>query len=77
MVILFVQYALTIDLRMTRCACVCVGRCVWVGVCVCTHMLCCVWLFVTPWTVAHQAPLSTEFSKQQYWNVLPLFVKML
>ena len=26
----------------------------------------CVWLFVTPWTIAHQAPLSMEFSKQEY-----------
>ena len=23
---------------------------------------------VTPWTVAHQAPLSLEFSEQEYWN---------
>ena len=23
-------------------------------------------LFVTPWTVAHQAPLSTGFSRQEY-----------
>ena len=22
----------------------------------------------TPWTVAHQAPLSMEFSKQEYWS---------
>ena len=28
-------------------------------------------LFVTPWTVAHQAPLSMEFSRQEYWNGLP------
>ena len=21
-----------------------------------------------PWTVAHQAPLSMEFSRQEYWN---------
>ena len=28
-------------------------------------------LFVTPWTVAHQIPLSMEFSKQQYWSRLP------
>ena len=28
-------------------------------------------LFVTPWTVAHQAPLSMEFSKQEYWSGLP------
>jgi len=25
----------------------------------------------TPWTVAHQAPLSVEFSRQQYWSGLP------
>ena len=30
-----------------------------------------IWLFVTPWTVAHQAPLSTEFSRQQYCGGLP------
>ena len=27
--------------------------------------------FVTPWTVAHQVPLSIEFSRQEYWNGLP------
>ena len=25
----------------------------------------------TPWTVAHQAPLSMEFFRQEYWNGLP------
>ena len=25
---------------------------------------------VTPWTVAHQAPLSMEFSRQEYWSGL-------
>ena len=30
-----------------------------------------VWLFATPWTVAHQAPLSMGFSRQQHWNGLP------
>ena len=25
-----------------------------------------IWLFVTPWAVAHQAPLSKEFSRQEY-----------
>ena len=25
-------------------------------------------LLATPWTVAHQAPLSMEFSKQEYWS---------
>ena len=24
-----------------------------------------------PWTVAHQAPLSMEFSRQEYWSGLP------
>ena len=27
-------------------------------------------LFATPWTVAHQAPLSMEFSRQEYWSRL-------
>ena len=26
-----------------------------------------VWLFATPWTVAHQAPPSLGFSRQEYW----------
>ena len=30
----------------------------------------CVWLFVTPWTVALQAPLSMGFSRQAYWSEL-------
>ena len=28
-------------------------------------------LFVTAWTVAHQAPLSMGFSRQEYWSGLP------
>ena len=27
-------------------------------------------LFVTSWTVVHQAPLSMEFSRQEYWSGL-------
>ena len=30
-----------------------------------------VWLFTTPWAVAHQAPLSMGFSRQEYWIGLP------
>ena len=26
---------------------------------------------VTPWTVARQAPLSIEFSRQEYWSGMP------
>ena len=47
-------------------------------VCIYTHTyryivksLSCVRLFVTPWTVAHQAPPSMEFSRQEYWSGLP------
>ena len=29
-----------------------------------------VWLFATLWTVT-QAPLSVEFSRQEYWSGLP------
>ena len=39
-------------------------------VCVCAQSLGHVLLFVTPWTVAHQAPLSMEFSRQEYWSGL-------
>ena len=44
--------------------------CVYIYAC----MLCCfshVWLLVTPRTIAHQAPLSMEFSRQEYWSGLP------
>ena len=27
--------------------------------------------FETPWTVAHQAPVSTGFSRKEYWRGLP------
>ena len=30
-----------------------------------------VWLFTTPWTAAHQAPLSMGFSRQEYWSGVP------
>ena len=29
-------------------------------------------LLVTPWTVAHQAPPSMGFSRQEYWSGVPL-----
>ena len=29
-------------------------------------------LLATPWTAAHQAPPSTEFSRQEYWSGVPL-----
>ena len=41
--------------------------------CVCANMtvLSHVQLFAAPWIVAHQSPLSMEFSRKEYWNRLP------
>ena len=38
---------------------------------VCAQSLSHVQLFATSWTVARQAPLSVEFSRQKYWSGLP------
>ena len=35
-------------------------------------LLSCVRLLATPWTAAHQAPLSMGFSRQEYWSGVPL-----
>ena len=55
------------------CVCVCECVCVCVSRCVSTHvwMLSCVWLFMTPWTLVYQAPLSMGFSRQEYCSGLP------
>ena len=45
--------------------------CVTCSVCVCVCVLSRVQLFVTPWIVACQAPLSVEFSRQECWSGLP------
>ena len=50
-------YCYSAHLTYTQSVCVCV--------CESLHL---VWLFVTPWTVAHQAPLPMEFSRQEYWS---------
>ena len=39
--------------------------------CCCVQSLSRVRLFVTPWTVAHQALLSMGFSRQEHWSGLP------
>ena len=38
----------------------------------CAHMLSCVRRGAASWTAAHQAPLSMEFSRQEYWSGSPL-----
>ena len=51
---LFNQSRLLTILCVCVCVCVCVSRSVMSN-------------SVTPWTVTHQAPLSMEFSRQDYW----------
>ena len=45
--------------------------CVCVCMCACAQSLSRVRLFATPWIVAHQAPLSMGFPRQEYWSWLP------
>ena len=59
-VIIKVIYSQTSPLVLCSCCAVCYAL-----------LLSCVWLFVTPWTVARQAPLSMGFSRQEYWSGLP------
>ena len=42
--------------------------CMCAGICISICMVSFVQLFATPWTVAHQVPLSMEFSSQKYWS---------
>ena len=42
-----------------------------IEICLHAQLLSHVWFFVTPWTVAWQAPLLTGFSRQEYWSGLP------
>ena len=42
-----------------------------ISYCCCLVAQSCLTLFVIPWTVAHQAPLSIEFPRQEYWSGLP------
>ena len=46
------------------------GLCACVRVCVLSHFWH-VWLFVTLWTIARQAPLSMGFSRWEYWSGFP------
>ena len=47
--------------------CVCGGVCVRTCVCVLSN----VQLFANLWTVAHQAPVSIQSFRQEYWSGLP------
>ena len=43
----------------------------WWGQCMHAQLLSRIWLFATPWTVAHQALLSVGVFRQEYWSGLP------
>ena len=38
--------------------------------CLHAQSLSCVWVFAAPWAVDRQAPMSTGFSRQEYWGGL-------
>ena len=63
------HYAVSVSPELYVCVCVCACARARPRPCVC--MLSCVWLFASPWTVAYQAALSMEFSRQEYWSGLP------
>ena len=46
-------------------------RSLWLVCVLCAQSLTCIQVFATPWTVAHQAPLSMGFSRQEHWSGLP------
>ena len=67
------------DQEHIECVCVCVCECekVWGNACISMHFIewmclvqlfSCVWLFVTPWTAAHQASRSIT----NFWSLLKL-----
>ena len=82
-VCLCVYVCLCVCLCLCVCACVCVCLCVCVCVSVCVSVSVCVCVCVSvshsvvsgslqpPQTVARQAFLSMEFSRQEYWSGLP------
>ena len=51
------------------------GYTIFLVICLCTMCMLShfshVWLCATPWTVAHQPPLSMGFFRQEYWNGWP------
>ena len=68
-----VRYIQTLHLTIRGDVCVCVCVCVCVSVCVSLCFSCSdvSSSFVTPWTVARQAPQSMGFPRPEYWSRLP------
>ena len=79
-VILGIVLVISVAVRQTGPGTLCCPACPWANVSLSNKMqsnyesvtcLSHAQLFVTPWTVAHQAHLSMEFFKQEYWSGLP------
>ena len=64
-----------ISLGQVKIAILIVADCVSVCVCTRVHMHTKSCLFATPWTVDFQAPLSMEFSRQEYWSIADSLVR--
>ena len=68
---------------LQHCSCLLQCLCIWVRFSLICSYMPEMWVychsvvsksFAAPWTVAHQAPLSMEFSRQEYWSGLPFFI---
>ena len=59
-----------LGMKVTACAGVCFTQEAFSCCCGCLVAKWCPVLFATPWTVAHQVPLSMGFSRQEYWRRL-------
>ena len=67
-----VRYLYYLNWILHVCVCVCLPVCVpHLSLTLTLKSLSHIRLFVTPWTVAYQAPLSMEFSRQEYCSGLP------
>ena len=70
-VCVYVCVRVCVRVCVCACMCVCVYVCAQSCACACMYVPSRVRLFVTPWTVARQAPPSMGFSRQEYWSGLP------
>ena len=53
-----------------------ISMCYYRCTCMLSHFSC-VWLFATLWTVARQAPLAVELSRQEYWSWLLISISLI
>ena len=61
---------LLLGIRMFFCFCFCFANKDYLCLFLDSTYMCCVCSVTTPWIIARQAPLSMEFSRQEYWSGL-------